>query len=219
MRPLYRACILTEKTLLAAMAREWTVTGKENVPRRGRLIVVANHLSYADPSMVATALPRPVRFLAKDSLFRHPISRWFLTNYGAYPLRRGAMDVRAYRWARGILESDRALVLFPEGTRGTRGLGPGQPGVARLAIATGSTLLPVGVTGTAHMGPWWRVLCPSGRIRVKIGEPFRLPQADGPPSKEDVAECTDRIMHAIAALLPESYRGIYAGSGPEGGPA
>ena len=210
MRLLYRACILTEKTLLAAMASEWTVTGKENVPRSGRLIVVANHLSYADPSMVATALPRPVRFLAKDTLFEHPISRWFLTTYGAHPLRRGSMDVRAYRWARRILESDRALVLFPEGTRGDGGLGPGQPGVARLALATGSPLLPVSVTGTAHMGPWWRVLCPSGRIRVRIGEPFRLPAPDGPPSRETLTDLTDRIMLSIAALLPESYRGAYA---------
>ena len=209
MRLLYRGCIGLENLLLRVMAREWTVEGRDNVPAKGRLIVVPNHLSYADPSMVATALTRPVRFLAKDTLFEHPVSRWFLTTYGAFPLNRGSIDVRAYRWARSVLESDEALVLFPEGTRGAGGLGPGQPGVARLALATGSPLLPVGVTGTAHLGPWWRVLCPTGRIRVRIGEPFCLPSVEGPPDKRTVTLLTEEIMRRIADLLPDSYRGVY----------
>lgn len=212
MRLLYRSCIGLENLLLRVTAREWTVEGRANVPSKGRLIVVANHLSYADPSMVATALTRPVRFLAKDTLFENPVSRWFLSTYGAFPLSRGSIDVRAYRWARSVLEADEALVLFPEGTRGGAGLGHGQPGVARLALATGSPLLPVGVTGTAHMGPWWRVLCPTGRIRVNIGEPFSLPKIEGPPAKRTVNLLTEEIMRRIADLLPESYRGIYAGT-------
>ena len=212
MRLLYRSCVGLENLLLRIIAREWTVEGRDNVPSKGRLIVVPNHLSYADPSMVATALTRPVRFLAKDTLFENAVSRWFLSTYGAFPLSRGSIDVRAYRWARSVLEADEALVLFPEGTRGVGGLGHGQPGVARLALATGSPLLPVGVTGTAHLGPWWRVLCPTGRIRVNIGEPFSLPKIEGPPAKRTVSLLTEEIMRRIADLLPESYRGIYAGS-------
>ena len=207
---LYRGCILLEKTLLRAFASEWTVHGKGNVPRSGRLIIVPNHISYADPSMVATALPRPARFLAKDTLFDHPISRWFLTTYGAFPLSRGQIDIRAYRWARSVLEADGALVLFPEGTRGSGVLGQGQPGVARLALATGSTLLPVGVTGTAHLKSWWEVLHPTGRIGVNIGEPFRLSAPTDPPDKQTVTDMTDEIMRRIAALLPEAQRGRYA---------
>ena len=216
MRLLYLGCIGLENLLLRIIAGEWTVEGRDNVPAKGRLIVIPNHLSYADPSMVATALTRPVRFLAKDTLFRHPVSRWFLTTYGAFPLSRGSIDVGAYRWARSVLEAEEALVLFPEGTRGTGGLGHGQPGVARLALATGSPLLPVGVTGTAHLGPWWRVLCPTGRIRVKIGEPFCLPKVEGPPAKHTVTQSTEEIMHRIADLLPESYRGAYAGPARDG---
>jgi hypothetical protein len=69
----------------------------------------------------------------------------------------------------------------------------------------------VGVTGTAHLEPWWRVLCPTGRIRVKIGEPFCLPKVEGPPAKHTVTRLTEEIMRRIADLLPESYRGVYDG--------
>jgi 1-acyl-sn-glycerol-3-phosphate acyltransferase len=206
----YSASVGLEKLLLRAFAEEWTVVGKENVPPEGRLIVVPNHVSNADPSMVATALPRPIKFLAKDSLFAHPISRWFFNAYGAYPVKRGSIDVGAYRWARKLLEADKALVLFPEGKRGVNGLGPGLPGVTRLALATGASLLPVGVTGTEKLGPTYRVFYPTGRITVTIGKPFKLPASDGPPGKESVAQFTEQIMRSIAELLPPSYRGIYA---------
>lgn len=214
---IYRGSVGLEKFLLRVFADEWTVTGMENVPLEGRLIVVPNHLSYADPSLVATALPRPVRFLAKASLFEKSIPRWFFTAYGAHPLKRATIDVGAYRWARKLLEADEALVLFPEGTRGKHGLGPGLPGVARLALATGSPLLPVGVTGTNHLGNWYRVLSPTGRIRVNIGRAFTLPEVDGPPDKKTVNDFTGQIMRRIADLLPQSHRGLYADTTPENG--
>jgi 1-acyl-sn-glycerol-3-phosphate acyltransferase len=206
----YSSSIGLEKLLLRAFAEDWTVTGKENVPKKGRLIVVPNHVSNADPSMVATALPRSIKFLAKDSLFRHPISRWFFNSYGAYPLKRASIDVGAYRWALKILAAEQALVLFPEGKRGVNGMGPGLPGVTRLALSMDAHLLPVGITGTGHLGPFYRVFYPTGRIAVTIGKPFKLPAPDGPPDKETVARLTEQIMRSIAELLPQSYRGIYA---------
>jgi 1-acyl-sn-glycerol-3-phosphate acyltransferase len=206
----YSGSIGLEKLLLRAFAEDWTVTGKENVPKEGRLIVVPNHVSNADPSMVATALPRSIKFLAKDSLFRHPISRWFFNSYGAYPVKRASIDVGAYRWARKILAAEQALVLFPEGKRGVNGLGPGLPGVTRLALSTGAPLLPVGITGTENLGPFYRVFYPTGRIAVTIGKPFTLDAPEGSTDKETVARLTEQIMRRIADLLPESYRGIYA---------
>ncbi len=211
----YRASIGLEKLLLRTFADKWAVVGTENVPHTGRLIVVPNHVSNADPSMVATALPRPVQFLAKDTLFHHPVSRWFFNSYGAFPLKRAGIDVGAYRWARKVLDADRALVLFPEGKRGVNGLGPGLPGVVRLALATDTPLLPVAVTGTTHLGPWWRVLYPTGSIMVTIGEPFTLPTDEISPDRETVANLTEQIMRRIAELLPESYRGVYADSTAE----
>ena len=86
-----------------------------------------------------------------------------------------------------------------------------------MALTTGSPLLPVGVTGTSHLGPWWRVLCPTGRIRVNIGEPFSLPNAEEPPAKRTVTLLTEEIMRRIAELLPETYRGDYAGLLGDGG--
>lgn len=207
----YRGSVGLQKFLLGVFADAWTVSGVNNVPLTGRLIVVANHLSYADPSVVATALPRPVQFLAKDTLFANPISGWFLRSYGAYPIKRTSIDVAAYRWARRLLEADKALVIFPEGTRGRSGLRSGLPGVTRLALATCSPLLPVGITGTSHLGAPYRLLCPTGRIGVNIGEPFSLPNVDQTVNKEIVNQLTNDVMCRISALLPAHLRGVYEG--------
>lgn len=206
---MYRGSVELQKFLLGVFADTWTVSGLNNVPLTGRLIVVANHLSYADPSVVATALPRPVQFLAKDTLFANPISNWFLRSYGAYPINRSSIDIAAYRWARRLLEADKALVIFPEGTRGRSGLRPGLPGVTRLALATSSPLLPVGITGTAHLGAAYRVLYPTGSISVNIGEPFSLPDVDQDVDKDNVNQLTDDIMNRVSELLPSDFRGVY----------
>ena len=53
---------------------DWRVSGVENVPPMGPLIVVANHQSNLDPSLLSTSFPRRIRFLAKEELFRLPVA-------------------------------------------------------------------------------------------------------------------------------------------------
>ncbi|HBJ29759.1 MAG TPA: 1-acyl-sn-glycerol-3-phosphate acyltransferase, partial [Dehalococcoidia bacterium] len=114
---LYPTCNVVQRFTLRAFA-DWEVTGRENVPSMGPLVVVANHLSNLDPPLLGASLPRRIRFLAKDTLFvGGPLVRWFLGSYGAFPVNRDGADVRAYRWALNLLNNDGALVVFPEGTR------------------------------------------------------------------------------------------------------
>ena len=118
---LYASCNVTQRFTLRAFA-DWKVTGRENVPSMGPLVVVANHLSNLDPPLLGASLPRRIRFLAKDTLFvGGPLVRWFLGSYGAFPVNRDGADVRAYRWALKLLNNDGALVVFPEGTRSRNG--------------------------------------------------------------------------------------------------
>lgn len=205
---LYKASNLAQKTMLGIFA-DYKVTGKEHVPLDGPLIVVANHQSNLDPALLSPSVPRRIRFLAKDSIFRVPIANWFLRTYGAFPLNRDGVDVTAHRWSVAHLKSGGALALFPEGTRNPRGMGRAHPGVARLALSTKTRLLPVGITGTERLGSVLRVFNPTGRIRMNIGEPFELPPVDGRPGKAEMEALTGMIMRRIAALLPAEYRGLY----------
>lgn len=205
----YRVCELLEKIALRLFS-DYKVEGVENVPPMGPLIVVSNHQSNMDPSILAAALPRRIWFLAKEGIFRTFVARWFLYAWGAFPLRRGESDVRAYRWSLEKLRSDQVLVVFPEGTRTTRGMRRARPGVAQIALTTQAPILPVGMTGTERHESCFKVFYPNGRLRVNIGMPFSLPVVEGKPSKEVLQSLTDMIMDRVAMLLPEEYRGAYA---------
>ena len=197
---------------------DWRVSGRENVPPMGALIVVANHRSNFDPSLLSTSLPRRIRFLAKEEIFRHPAARWFLRSYGAHPLNRGAVDVGAYRWALDELAHDRVIVLFPEGTRARGAMKKAKPGVARIALKTQAPILPVGITGTEPLGSVMRVFNPTGELRVNIGTVFTAPNIEGRLDKELLDSITSMIMQRVAALLPPDQRGVYslAGTAPAG---
>ena len=211
---LYALCNVTQRFTLRAFA-DWKVTGRENVPSMGPLVVVANHLSNLDPPLLGASLPRRIRFLAKDTLFvGGPLVRWFLGSYGAFPVNRDGADVRAYRWALKLLNNDGALVVFPEGTRSRNGqMQKAKPGVVGLVRSTKASILPVAITGTEHMGTWMRAVNPTGRIRVRIGEVFSLPDIEGRLSKEVTESLNTLIMQRVAELLPEEYRGEYRGLG------
>jgi 1-acyl-sn-glycerol-3-phosphate acyltransferase len=184
----------------------------------GPLVVIANHMSNLDPSFLSASVPRRLKYLAKDNLFRAigPVGRWYLRNYGAFPIDRVGVDARAFRWALRQLQQDAALVVFPEGTRSrTASLNEAKAGAVSLILKSGAPVLPVGITGTERMQPFLRVVNPTGKIRVNIGQPFSLPSIEGRPSRELLRSMTTDIMHRVCDLLPESYHGVYARGRPE----
>ena len=206
---MYNVCNFLQRGTFRLFA-DITVSGAENVPPEGPLIVVANHQSNIDPPLLAPLVPRRLRFLAKDTLFKNPVSSWFLHSWGAYPLNREAMDVSAMRWALAHLRGGGALVMFPEGTRYPRGMGPAQVGAAQFAFRTGAPVLPIGITGTEAFKSVFRVFKPSARMTVTIGSPFHAPPVEGRPSESLLRSTADMIMRRVADLLPPEYRGIYA---------
>ncbi len=197
---------------------DWRVSGRENVPPMGPLIVVANHRSNFDPSLLSTSLPRRIRFLAKKEIFRHPVAGWFLRSYGAHPLNRDAVDVGAYRWALDELAHDRVIVLFPEGTRSRGAMKKAKTGVARIALKTQAPILPVGITGTEPLGSVMRVFNPTGELRVNIGTVFTAPDIEGRLDVDILDSITSMIMQRVAVLLPPDQRGVYSltGAAPAG---
>jgi 1-acyl-sn-glycerol-3-phosphate acyltransferase len=194
------------RVLLVTLTR-WRVEGKENIPRTGPLLVVVNHINLADPPIIATSLRRPTFFMAKDDLWRSGFSRWVVSNFGAFPVRRGAADRGALRQTCEIMSRGSVVVIFPEATRSRdHRLQPAYPGAAMVARLSGAPVLPVGLTGTEVISwSFWWLKRP--RITVKIGPTFKLPSFDGKVSKDELAQQTEHLMSRLADLLPESYGG------------
>lgn len=204
----YYAGRLITWVLLVSFTR-WRVKGKENIPRNGPLLVVANHINNADPPLLAVSINRKTVFMAKEELFRSRFVAYFIRGFGAFPVHRNRADMKALRLAEESLVRGLALVMFPEGKRSHSGrLQAGQPGPTLVAAHSGVPILPVGISGTEQLqGMGWILRRP--RITANIGHPFRLPPSASALTKAELAEQTDFIMRRIAELLPEEYRGDY----------
>jgi 1-acyl-sn-glycerol-3-phosphate acyltransferase len=98
--------------------------------------------------------------------------------------------------------------MFPEGTRSRVGhLQVAEPGTALIALRTGAPIQPVAIWGTEKVRlP--RDIIGRTHAHISFGKPFSLPRKEK-ATREDIAEATTTIMKAIAALLPEQYRGAY----------
>ncbi len=161
------------------------VVRPELVPATGPVLLVSNHVSVLDPPFVGAAAPRPLYFMAKEELFRIPLFGRLIRALNARPVRRDGSDTRALKAALALLEEGRALLVFPEGTRGEEGQPPreGKAGVGMLAVLSGAPVVPVFVSGTGAALPRGRSLPRPSRVRVTFGPPLTFKMAGTPGGK------------------------------------
>ncbi|MBI4343662.1 MAG: 1-acyl-sn-glycerol-3-phosphate acyltransferase [Candidatus Omnitrophica bacterium] len=162
------------------------VHGLEHVPRRGGVIVAANHVSYLDPPVLGAACPRRLRFMAKANLFRHPLLGGYLRSVGVIPIVREESDLGAVREGIARLRRGEALAIFPEGGRQISGqLGEAKRGVGLLAAAARVPVVPAFIRGTFEAWPRGGTAIRRAKIRVAFGKPIPytmnplLERADG----------------------------------------
>jgi len=200
------------RTLFFLLTRH-QVKGIENVPSQGPLLIVANHLSLADPPLIGVSVGRRISFMAKQELFHSKFFSHLIRNLGAFSVHRGRLDRNALRQVNQAFASGQALIMFPEGMRSLNGqLRPAFSGSALIALHNSVPILPVGITGTEKIkGVAWILRRP--QITVNIGRPFYLPPVNSRLTKVKLAESTNYIMQHIAELLPPEYCGHYADEG------
>ena len=155
------------------------ITGRERIPADGGLLIVANHISFADPPMIAVATPRPVDFMAMVELFRRPWMAKLARNLGTFPVDRSKADAGAAREAVRRLRHEHCVVIFPEaGIRLTEQSVLGgqpifKPGAGTIALLGNAVILPVVLRDTRK--PYkWQNWFRRETMSVTFGYPFCL---------------------------------------------
>jgi 1-acyl-sn-glycerol-3-phosphate acyltransferase len=180
------------------------VHGQEHVPATGPVLLVSNHVSLLDPPLVGGASPRKLYFMAKEELFGIPLFGRLIAALNARPVRRDGSDSRALKTALRLLGEGRALLVFPEGTRGVEGqLGEAKAGAGMLAVMSGAAVVPVLVSGSGRALPAGRVIPRPARVRVRFGPPLTF-KAAAEDRKERYREASREIMRAIAQLQEQT---------------
>jgi len=204
--------MVVKPTLLVWTKRTWS--GMQHIPGTGGVIVVANHMSHADPMVIGHFLyeaGRWPRFLGKASLFTIPvIGRWLL-KVKQIPVHRGSVDaIKSLEAAIVGVDEGGALVIYPEGTT-TRepDLWPmrGKTGAARLALTTGAPVVPVAMWGPQQMydpRTGKLNLLPGRKVTVVAGEPFDLSRWAGvEPTRAVLEEITETMMLRLRDMVAE----------------
>ncbi|MBR7795539.1 1-acyl-sn-glycerol-3-phosphate acyltransferase [Agaribacter marinus] len=170
------------------------VTGKENVPKEGPVIICSNHISNLDPPVVGITSPRDIHFMAKEELFEKPFLGKLLLGIQAFPVRRGMSDRNALRNGLGILSKGRTLGLFPEGTRSKTGkLGEPLAGAGFFALRSKAVIVPCAIVGTYK---------PFHKLQVIYGEPVRMEELR--IKKASAQEAANAIMEEISILIEKN---------------
>ena len=194
------------------------ISGKENIPKGQTYILAANHVSLLEPPLLLTFWPEMPEALAGHDVWDRPGQGLLVKGWGAIPVKRGEYDRAVIDAMTSALKTGRPLLIFPEGGRShVPKMRRALPGVAYLVDKADVPVLPVAVIGThdellKEMFHFTRPV-----IEFKIGEPFRLAPITekGEARREARQRNSDEVMLRIAALLPESYHGVYTGGAPK----
>lgn len=208
-----RFVVMAVKPLLTLFTRrDWR--GIEHIPKSGGAVIVANHLSHADPLTSAHFVydaGRWPQFLAKSSLFSVPVLGWMLRQVRQIPVYRGtAVAARALGEAVDAINRGDAVIIYPEGTTTKEpDLWPmrGKTGAARLALTTGVPVIPLVMWGPQRLfDPRTKKLRlrPRTPVTVVAGPPVDLSKwADAAPTTPTLHEMTDHIMLHLRDMLAE----------------
>jgi len=174
----------------------------DNVPPAGPVILAPNHFSFLDHFFLAAFQRRKVQFMAKSQLFKGPM-QFIYRHGGVFPVRRGHRDEEAFISAEIILNRGGMVAMYCEGGRSRTGRisEHAKPGIGRLALETGASIVPVAIHGSQRARNWKRLQFP--RVTVQYGEPIRWERIEAPTRDQQQA-----VADAVLADIRELYSGL-----------
>ncbi len=207
----FRALARPTIRLLFRLLSHIELRGLERIPRSGAYLVAANHISLYEPPLILSFWPCALEVVGAVEVLDRPLQGQLMRMYGAIPVHRGSADRRLLKAMVSLLRAGRAVLIFPEGGRShSPGMRRAWNGVAYVAGKAEVPVVPVGVTGTEHLTEAMR-RGRRARLTMTVGETIHLPRVPwGRPERKAALQAnTERVMRAIAALLPPGYRGVY----------
>lgn len=191
------------------------ISGTENIPYGKPYVAAMNHVSIFDPPFATAFWPEELEIIGASDVFEKPGQGQLLRLYGVIPVHRGDYDRSLFTKLISILNAGRPLLIAPEGGRShDTAMRRAKPGVAYLVEKTGVPVLPVGLIGTTE--DFWQRASRGEKppLEMRVGKSILLPPTTtkGLAKHEARQQNADLVMSYLAGLLPEEYRGVYAGS-------
>lgn len=191
--------LLTIARLLIRLLFRVKYLGKENMPNKGRVIVCCNHKSYLDAIFVAAPFKRQIHFMAMSELFENKLLSKFFYKIGAFPVKRGASDKRAIRYALEVLNNENVLGIFPQGKRVCKDIDfEPKEGISIIAVRSRSDILPISIYYEGKLKLF-------KRITVRIGNIIKLDDLELNDSSKIKNVLTEEIKENILSLLEGKY--------------
>ncbi|MEV5612589.1 lysophospholipid acyltransferase family protein [Streptomyces sp. NPDC052225] len=202
----YRPVIGAALTLFKALDLKIDCKGSENIPRSGGAVLVSNHISYLDfifDGLAALPQKRLVRFMAKESVFRHKVSGPLMRSMKHIPVDR-AQGEHAYQHALASLRSGEVVGVFPEATISESfTLKSFKTGAVRLAQEAGVPLVPMALWGTQRL---WTKGRPRNFKRQHIPVTIRVGEPMEAPTDQYAGAITRRLRGHVQELLEAAQR-------------
>ena len=204
MRPIFR--------LIFRLLSKVSIIGRENVPKSGPYLITINHVSLFEPPFVLAFWPVAPEGAGAVEIWDRPGQALLVRLYYGIQVHRGEFDRQLLDSMMSVLQSGKPLLLAPEGGR-THDLGMRRalPGVAYIVDKTHVPVIPVGIVGTTDDFFARALRLKRPPLEMRIGKPLFLPLVEGKGAARHAAlqANADRIMQAIADLMPAEYHGVY----------
>ena len=201
----YRLSVLIFK-LFAKIYLRGKAYGIENFPKNTPYIGVVNHKSNMDAVAMSLVMKQRVHTMAKDSLFRVPVLKWWLRAVHMFPVVRESSDRQAFQHALNLVEKGEILFMAPEGTRRREGKQRIRPkiGFIRLAQMTGVPGVPVAIYNTDKVLPPGAWFPRAVKVRVRVGQPIKLEKIEvNLKNKEKLQQQADMVMDVIYEMIEQ----------------
>lgn len=172
---------------------DYRVLGREHIERHGGALIVCNHQSYLDPPFVGIAFDEAIHFLARKTLFRHPVVGAVLRSWQSVPVDQERPDTVGIKAMVRLLRSGEKVLIFPEGNRSEDGrLQKAEAGVGLVIAKAGAPVIPARIFGAFEALPRHRTLPQPSRITLAFGPPWQ-------PDPASYAETGKELYQKIAA--------------------